>query len=133
MDSRSGSALPCHSRPPIRNLLFGILALQMDFITRDALVDAMNAWLVQKNRPLAEILEERAALARSDRGLLEPLVRRHIEHHGNDPAQSLASISSVQWIQRDLEPMGKTDSDVQRSLDRLTSRAPRQTSDPTRP
>ena len=27
-----------------RNLLFGILALQMDFITRDQLVAAMNAW-----------------------------------------------------------------------------------------
>ena len=28
-----------------RNLLFGILALQMDFITRDALIAAMNAWV----------------------------------------------------------------------------------------
>ena len=26
-----------------RNLLFGILALQMDFISRDALITAMNA------------------------------------------------------------------------------------------
>ena len=32
-----------------RNLLFGILALQMDFITRDQLVEAMHAF--QEGRP----------------------------------------------------------------------------------
>jgi hypothetical protein len=31
-----------------RNLLFGILALQMDFIGRDDLVAAMNAWVLDK-------------------------------------------------------------------------------------
>ncbi len=50
-----------------RNLLFGILALQMDFITRDALVAAMNAWLLQKHKPLAEMLAERGALSPGDR------------------------------------------------------------------
>ncbi len=85
-----------------RNLLFGILALQMDFINRDALVDAMNAWLVQKHRPLGEILEERGALSPADRGLLEPLVRRHVEQHGDDPARSLASLSAASSLRRGL-------------------------------
>jgi hypothetical protein len=31
-----------------RNLLFGILALQMDLIGRDALVAAMHAWVLDK-------------------------------------------------------------------------------------
>src|SRR5450432_1785558 len=35
-----------------RNLLFGILALQMDFISRDALIVAMNAWVLEKSKPL---------------------------------------------------------------------------------
>ena len=39
-----------------RNLLFGVLALQMDFISRDALVGAMNAWVLDKARPLGLIL-----------------------------------------------------------------------------
>src|SRR5262249_40041689 len=30
-----------------RNLLFGILALQLDFVSRDALVAAMNAWVLR--------------------------------------------------------------------------------------
>ena len=29
-----------------RNLLFGVLALQLDFIRRDDLVAAMNAWVL---------------------------------------------------------------------------------------
>jgi hypothetical protein len=41
-----------------RNLLFGVLALQMDFIDRDQLVRGMNAWVLEKHKPLAEILVE---------------------------------------------------------------------------
>src|SRR5262249_32139804 len=95
-----GAAAPAKPRTPAapggsdRNLLFGVLALQMDFITRDALVEAMNAWLVQKHRALGEILEEHGAMAPADRALLEPLVRRHIRQHGDDPARSLAALSS---------------------------------------
>src|ERR1700678_1030092 len=33
------------------NLLLGILALQMDFIDRDALIAAMHAWVLDKSRP----------------------------------------------------------------------------------
>src|SRR5712692_5071108 len=45
-----------------RNLLFGILALQMDFIRRDALIAAMNAWVLDKAKPLGQVLVERQAL-----------------------------------------------------------------------
>lgn len=45
-----------------RNLLFGILALQMDFITRDQLVAALHAWVLAKHRPLGEILVEQKAM-----------------------------------------------------------------------
>ena len=45
-----------------RNLLFGILALQMDFISRDALIAAMNAWVLDKAKPLGQVLHEQGAL-----------------------------------------------------------------------
>jgi serine/threonine-protein kinase len=105
-----------------RNLLFGILALQMDFITRDALIAAMNAWVLKKDKPLGDLLEEQGALATADRALLEPLVRRHIDQHGGDPSRSLASLSSVDWIGGALEPVGKADTDVQQTLDKLSHR-----------
>src|SRR6516164_6046485 len=67
-----------------RNLLFGIIALQMDFITRDAIVAAMHAWVLEKSKPLGQILVEQGALAEDERQLLEPLVRKHLEKHGDD-------------------------------------------------
>ena len=57
-----------------RNLLFGILALQMDFITRDALIAAMNAWVVQKGQPLAASSSSTGDLDRTTSSLLDPLV-----------------------------------------------------------
>ena len=44
---------------------------------------------------MAEILVEQGALGADARALLEPLVQKHIELHGNDPAWSLAALSSV--------------------------------------
>lgn len=103
-----------------RNLLYGILALQMDFIGRDALIAGMNAWVLEKHRSLADLLEERGAPAKADRSLLEALVARHVEAHGGDPAQSLATLSSVDWLRADLAAV-RTDPDVEASLARLKS------------
>ena len=69
-----------------RNLLFGILALQMDFITRDALIAAMNAWVLDKAKPLGRILVDQGALADAHRALLEALVAEHLAHARRRPA-----------------------------------------------
>lgn len=50
-----------------RNLLFGILSLQMDFISRDALISAMNAWVLEKSKPLGQILLEQVCWRRMHR------------------------------------------------------------------
>src|SRR5271157_3500051 len=68
-----------------RNLLFGILALQMDFITREALVAAMHAWVLAKDKPLGEILVEQKALTADSLDLLEALVKKHLAMHDGDP------------------------------------------------
>ena len=83
---------PRREPPPIsaatdRNLLFGILALPMDFITRDALIDAMIAWILAKSRPIETILVERRALDPTDRDLLPPMFARH-----GDAQKSLAAM-----------------------------------------
>src|SRR6476661_6409090 len=76
-----------------RNLLFGILAVQMDFVTRDQLLAGMNAWVLDKGKPLGDILRAQGALAADDHALLEKLVAKHLAKHGNDPARSLAAVS----------------------------------------
>src|SRR5947209_19820724 len=67
-----------HGNDADRNLLFGINALQNDFITRDALIAAMNAWVLAKHRPIGEILVEQGALAPPDRDALEAMIARRI-------------------------------------------------------
>jgi tRNA A-37 threonylcarbamoyl transferase component Bud32 len=100
-----------------RNLLFGILALQMDFITRDTLIAALNAWVIEKHRPLGEILVGQGALAPEDRALLEPMVARHIQMHCCDSQRSLAALSSTGLVPTTLRRIA--DPDVQASLDHL--------------
>jgi serine/threonine-protein kinase len=108
------SRSPCSPGAADRNLLFGVLALQMDFISREALIQAMNAWVLDKTKPLGQILVEQGAMAPGARALLDPLVRVHLELHGNDPQKSLAAIPALGGLQRDLESVA--DPDVQAGL-----------------
>jgi eukaryotic-like serine/threonine-protein kinase len=112
------------SRPDAdRNLLFGILALQMDFITRDALISGMNAWLLEKSRPLGDLLVERGELDSVDRGLLDPMVDRHVAKHGGNPLASLAALGSVGEVTTDLRRSVASDPDLLTSLDSVGTRA----------
>src|SRR5438876_292428 len=85
-----------------RNLLFGIFALQNDFVTCDELVEAMNAWVLVKHRPLSDILRERGALGAEEFALLEALVERQLARHGGDVEKSLEALSSASSAQEAL-------------------------------
>src|SRR5262249_39613740 len=102
-----------------RNLLFGILAVQMDFISRDALIQSMNAWVLEKHRPLGDILSDLGVLGKAERTLLEALVEKHLERHRDDPRQSLAAVASRPAIHEELAHI--KDRDVQASLSDIFS------------
>ena len=104
-----------------RNLLFGILALQMDFITRDGLIDAMQAWTLAKTQSLGEVLVDRELMPQSQRDVLEQLVDAHIAQHGGDAQQSLKGLSSVGSTPDALQSLA--DPDVQASLLHVPSAA----------
>jgi eukaryotic-like serine/threonine-protein kinase len=86
-----------------RNLLFGVVALQMNFISRDALIAAMNASVLEKDKPLGRILVERGDLDERGFDLLDPLVTEHVQRYGGEPERSLESLTSVSWLRRDLQ------------------------------
>jgi serine/threonine-protein kinase len=102
--------------PPLadRNLLFGIVALQMDFINRDQLVAGMNAWVLDKHKPLGQILLLQGALSEGDTEAIESLVRRHLLRHDNDPGPSLAALTSIGPVRDALAQV--PDPDLQASL-----------------
>src|SRR6516164_7753820 len=91
-----------------RNLLFGILALQNNFIGRDDLLAAFAAWVADKARSLAQILVDRGALDEARRALLEALVAEHLKQHGGDTEASLADVSSLDSVRDDLVRLDDT-------------------------
>jgi serine/threonine-protein kinase len=106
------------SRPSAdRNLLFGILALQVDFITRDALIAAMHAWVLDKTKPLGQILVEQNALRAGQLNALEVLVNLHLEQYGDDVEKSLAAFDIPPPVTQELRNLG--DCDVDASLARM--------------
>ncbi len=97
-----------------RNLLFGILALQMDFITRDALVVAMQAWVFDKAKPLGQILVAQEALSGERHALLEALIQEHLKRHEGDPHKSLTAVGAARPAYQELQ--GIADADLHASL-----------------
>ena len=104
-----------------RNLLFGMLALQMDFITREQLLAGMQAWVLAKEISLAEHLIGTGALQPEDRQLLEPLLDAHIRRHAGSPEQSLASLRSLDSLRGELA--GLRDQELEASIAHIPSSA----------
>jgi serine/threonine-protein kinase len=102
-----------------RNLLFGLLALQNNFIDRDALLDGFNRWVHDKGQLLGEILVERGALAADEFALLDALVGKHLEKFDNDPERSLAALSSIGSVRQDLSRIA--DPEIQASLGHVSA------------
>jgi WD40 repeat protein/serine/threonine protein kinase len=86
-----------------RHLLFGILALQMNFVGRDALLAAMHAWVLERSKPLGRILVEQQGLSLARHDLLERLVDEHLAAHGGDAEKSLAATDGLGALRVDLE------------------------------
>jgi tetratricopeptide (TPR) repeat protein len=97
-----------------RNLLFGVLALQNNFISRDDLVTAFAVWVADKARPLAQLLVDRGVLDDARRLLLEALVAEHIKQHGGDAEASLAAVSSLGSVRNELGRLD--DAELQASI-----------------
>jgi tRNA A-37 threonylcarbamoyl transferase component Bud32 len=100
-----------------QNLLFGILALQMDFISRDALIAAMAGWMFKKEDSLGAILVAQGALDQEQHELLSGLVRAHLKKHGDDAEKSLAALDGLAAVRGELEKIA--DAPLQASLKRV--------------
>jgi len=102
-----------------RNLLLGIIALQMDFISRDALIAAMHSWVLNKATSLSQILQHEGALSASRRALLDALVEEHIKLHDKDPQKSLGALSSIGSLRAELSLIA--DRDLRASLPHVSA------------
>jgi eukaryotic-like serine/threonine-protein kinase len=97
-----------------QSLLFGLLALQNNFIDRETLLAGFNAWIADKSQPLDQILLDRGALSPARHAVLQVLVQEHLQQHGFDPQRSLTSLTVVPSVRDDLEDI--PDFELQASL-----------------
>jgi serine/threonine protein kinase/tetratricopeptide (TPR) repeat protein len=94
-----------------RNLLFGLLALQIGLIDQSKLVAAFQAWMLDKARSLADQLVAHGDLDPEQRALLEALVGQHMKKHG-DAGKSLAAIPAGRSTRERLAQLGDPDLDA---------------------
>ena len=95
-----------------RNLLVGILALQLDFISQQELIAAMQAWVLDKSSKLEAVLLRQNAIDEDKRDFLVAIVEKHVQFHGNDPQNSLASLSSLGPVKEELGKLADPDVDA---------------------
>ncbi len=78
-----------------RNLLFGVLALQADFLDPARFVEACSAWGAHKDIRLADLLVERGWLTPADRADVERFLDRKLKKHNGDVQAGLAEVSTA--------------------------------------
>jgi eukaryotic-like serine/threonine-protein kinase len=105
-----------------RNLLFGVLALQADFLDPRQFAEACSAWAGRKDTPLADLLVQRGWLTAEDRAHVEYLLRRKVQRHGGDAHASLLQAAATPDVRSVLESIA--DPDVCRSLAELPPAGP---------
>ncbi len=95
-----------------RNLLVGVLGLQMGLITESALLRAMQSWVFRKTVAIEEILLEQQAFNAESCRFLREIAEQYLKLNGDDAAAGLASLSSTGPVRRQLQEIGDSDLDV---------------------
>jgi tRNA A-37 threonylcarbamoyl transferase component Bud32 len=78
-----------------RNLLFGVLAMQLDLIDARQFADACSAWSLRKQTSLADVLAEHGWLTPADRDQVEKLLERKLKKHGGNVRASLGAAADA--------------------------------------
>jgi hypothetical protein len=111
-----------------RNLLFGILAVQLNFVGRDDLIAAMHAWVPERSKPLGRIPVDQRAHSPARHDLLEQLVDEHLAAHGGAAEKSLTATDGIGAIRDELERVA--DPEIRATPDRVPAAATSTRHDP---
>src|SRR5262245_21864924 len=94
--------------------LVGVLALQMDFVSRARLVNAVRTWVKDKRQSLSHVLVDEGSLPGDRVELLEGLAVEHLKAHDDSLYRSLASLPALASVQDDIRALN--DADLNSSL-----------------
>jgi WD40 repeat protein len=79
-----------------RDLLFGILAVQLRFVSLEKLAEAAGGWNPDQDRSFGDILQEKGVISEHGRKLIDQLLHAKIAEHGGDPQAALTAFGGVQ-------------------------------------
>jgi hypothetical protein len=92
-----------------RDLLFGLLALQVGLIEQGDLFAAFNAWSRGKEKALSDLLVAQGSLDLEQRGLIDSLVAMHLKRPGDDSEKSLVALGTKSALRARLIELGDPD------------------------
>ena len=107
--SRSEVTIVSRSVDPSRDLLFGMLTLQIGLINQSQLVAAFQAWTRAGDRPLADHLAAQGDLDAEQRAGVEAIVSLHLKKYQGDAEQSLAAVTAGPSIRESLARLADTE------------------------
>ncbi|WP_435009377.1 serine/threonine-protein kinase [Tundrisphaera lichenicola] len=105
-----------------RTLLLGLLALQMDLIDRDALIEALKAWVADRSRPIDQILRKHRAIDAEAQEILNKLARKRLDEREAESGRGAFASSLVELVRGDIARLG--DPELSASVGRLGEPAP---------
>lgn len=76
------------------NLLYGVLAVQLNLITTSQFADACAVLAMRPNAKISTVLEERQWVSSDDRVKIEELLRLRVSEHSDDVRQALSQEAS---------------------------------------
>lgn len=83
------------THPHDLNILFGLLAHQLNFVSPDQLTSALTDWVQDKEIPIGEIFVQQKVMSQEEHQLLRALVNAHVANNGGDIAKSLEQLSTA--------------------------------------
>jgi serine/threonine-protein kinase len=89
-----------------QQLLLGMLATELDFISGEQLTEAVDIWRRDSSQTMETVLANQGWLNDNDRQLLVPLTQRHIELHGGDANRSISSLSIADSVAAEMQSWG---------------------------
>ncbi len=95
-----------------RNLLVGVLALQLEIVSRRELVSAFQAWLTNRSKPLEDLLLSRGAISKQQQELVAAMADKYVQLFAADLSQNLSKLSQFSSIASYLNDLNDADLDA---------------------
>ena len=83
-----------------KNLLFGILAIQMGYITQVQLIESTEIWTKNQDRHLEDILLEKGFISTQQSDEIAKLISIRLEKSGGDTQEVLESLGGTDAVSK---------------------------------